>query len=133
MAHGHTLLVRKIFTFAGLLDLAAGPVLALQELPPDLTVAGGSAVRRLCGACCQENAFCGALEADTSFAFLTHGTLQHLTIAKGSNLTCILRERNVFGAVDGGLCVPSKVPADLDIKTLCTGLNLVIPFGSSCS
>ena len=85
-------------------------------LPGDVAITGGRVVNNVCGACCQANAFCGTAAADLHLHD-TNGNSMH--VRKGANMTCLLRSRNVFGAVDSGLCVPSDLPTDFAVADMC--------------
>ena len=85
-------------------------------LPADVAITGGRAVNSVCGACCQANTFCGTAPADLHLHDTNGNSLR---VRKGSNMTCILRSRNVFGAVDSGLCVPSDLPASFAVADMC--------------
>lgn len=85
-------------------------------LPPDIPFEGGMSVHAVCGSCCQGNMFCGAVQNSTTLHDSWGSTV---TVPEGSRMTCMLRKRSVFGAVDGGLCLPSSLPAAFDFKNTC--------------
>lgn len=95
----------------------------VTRLPSDVPVTDGFQNNNVCGTCCQDGAYCGAVPEDMLLADATRPTT-NLLVPKGTNMTCILRARNVFGAVDGGLCVracfrgnfPSRTCAALSIR-----------------
>lgn len=72
--------------------------------PPDIPVPGGHSVGAVCGDCCQSGSYCGKT-------------------SDGKAMTCILRDRSVFGAVDGGLCVPG--PLIVRIEDFCQAYKSV--------
>ncbi len=96
----------------------------VTRLPADVPVTDGVAVNSICGNCCQEGAYCGTVSEDIVLAGATTPT-SNLLVPKGSNMTCVLRARNVFGAVDGGLCVPSLLPRHFPIENLCRAFDKV--------
>ena len=69
------------------------------SLPGDRPVPTGTETRWICGTCCQSGSFCGQTEAATYF--------EEQPIPENTDMTCVLRDRSVPGAVDGGLCVPN--------------------------
>ena len=94
--------------------------------PADQPVGNGDAVNKLCGRCCQDNLYCGQLAEDITLADESNSSQSRvLEFPKGSNLTCLLRARDVFGAVDGGLCVPSIFAVDKLPTTFCTTFDQV--------
>ena len=72
----------------------------LITFPADVAVTGGQSVGSVCGDCCQSGSYCGKNSAGTA-------------------MTCMLRARNVFGAIDGGLCVPDTFPLTGSIEDFC--------------
>jgi len=96
----------------------------VTRLPADVPVTDGVAVNSICGTCCQEKAYCGTVSEDIVLAGATTPA-SNLLVPKGSNMTCVLRARNVFGAVDGGLCVPSLLPRHFPIENLCRAFDKV--------
>lgn len=86
------------------------------QLPADIAITGGKAVDHVCGACCQAGAYCGAAAEDFRIQDING---RQVTVPKGSSLTCVLRDRGAFGAVDGGLCVPSDLPTDFVLADMC--------------
>lgn len=95
--------------------------------PADQPVDNGNAITKVCGRCCQDGSYCGQLAEDTTLydeANPSQGRV--LEFPKGSNLTCLLRARDVFGAVDGGLCIPSMLSADRLPATFCTSFDQVL-------
>ena len=98
--------------------------LATAALPADRPIRNGAAVNTICGRCCQDDSYCGQLAQEVSL--VEHSSVpRELVIPKGSNLTCLLRARDVFGAVDGGLCVPSAFPRLSSVESFCTDLDQV--------
>lgn len=95
---------------------AAGSTALSLSLPADVAITGGRAVDHVCGVCCQANAFCGSLTKEVQIHDINGNSL---TVPEGSNLTCMLRDRSAFGAVDGGLCVPSSMPINFAIADMC--------------
>ncbi|KAL0029721.1 hypothetical protein WJX79_004502 [Trebouxia sp. C0005] len=94
----------------------------VTRLPSDVPVTDGFQNNNVCGTCCQDGAYCGAVPEDMLLADATRPTT-NLLVPKGTNMTCILRARNVFGAVDGGLCVPSLLPRQFPIENLCRAFD----------
>ena len=95
--------------------------------PADQPVSNGNAVSKLCGRCCQDDSYCGQLTEDISLADESNSSQGRVReFPKGSNLTCLLRARDVFGAVDGGLCVPSILAVDKLPETFCTTFDQVL-------
>lgn len=68
---------------------------AVTSLPADVAVPGGRSETSICGDCCQSGSYCGKT-------------------SDGRDLTCMLRARDVFGAVDGGMCVPSTSTGSME-------------------
>lgn len=91
---------------------------SLFTLPADLPVHGGHAVHSICVDCCQEGTYCGQTQADEYIPKPSNHSEQIL-VKKGTNMTCMLRARNVFGAVDGGLCVPDTFTLTAPIEHFC--------------
>ncbi len=96
----------------------------VTRLPSDVPVTDGFQNNNVCGTCCQDGAYCGAVPEDMLLADATRPTT-NLLVPKGTNMTCMLRARNVFGAVDGGLCVPSLLPRHFPIENLCRAFDQV--------
>ena len=88
------------------------------RLPADIPILDGHRVNAVCGSCCQGGSYCGVVPEDTRIG-------SRLLISKGSNMTCVLRSRSTYGAVDGGLCVPSHIPDDFPLPELCRALDKV--------
>ena len=91
-------------------------------LPADVPNIDGHASSYLCGPCCQQNMYCGKL---TSGVTVADGTKDQLLVPQGTEMTCIMRARNVYGAVDGGLCVPVVFPSIEPITNFCQLYNPV--------
>lgn len=106
------------------LTLATARSEIVTRLPADVPVTDGVAVNSICGNCCQEGAYCGTVSEDIVLAGATTPA-SNLLVPTGSNMTCVLRARNVFGAVDGGLCVPSLLPRHFPIENLCRAFDKV--------
>ena len=96
----------------------------VTRLPADVPVTDGTAVNLLCGSCCQDGAYCGTVSEDIVLADPSRHSA-NLLVPQGSNMTCVLRARNVFGAVDGGLCVPSLLPRNFPLANLCRAVDKV--------
>ena len=101
------------------------------RLPVDRPIVEGVAVNALCGSCCQDDAYCGTVSEDVVLVDPS-GQSENLLVPRGSNMTCMLRDRNVFGAVDGGLCVPSALSPKYPLANLCRAFDKVCGF-LSCS
>ena len=97
----------------------------VTRLPADVPVTDGLAVNSICGSCCQGGAYCGTVPEDVLLAGVTRPA-SNLLVPMGTNMTCMLRARDVFGAVDGGLCVPSLLPKHFPIETLCRSFDKVL-------
>lgn len=108
--------------FVAMLALVATAICSAEskniQLPADIPVLDGHRVDTVCGSCCQGGSFCGVVPQDIRIS-------SRLLISKGSNMTCMLRSRSTYGAVDGGLCVPSHVPHDFPLPELCRVLDKV--------
>ena len=72
---------------------------AVLSLPGDRVATSGTDSSLICGSCCQGGSYCG--QTDTIVSYNT------ITIPADIPMTCLLRDRSVPGAVDGGLCVPN--------------------------
>ncbi len=108
--------------------LMATPALSdiVTRLPADVPVTEGVEINSICGSCCQDGAYCGTVSEDIVLADAgATRPATNLLVPKGSNMTCVLRARNVFGAVDGGLCVPSLLPRQFPIENLCRAFDKV--------
>ena len=86
------------------LSCCAAASATVITFPPDVPVPGGQSVGVVCGECCQSGTYCGMT-------------------SDGKAMTCILRDRSVFGAVDGGLCVPG--PTTVPIEDFCQAYKSV--------
>ena len=86
------------------LSCCAAVSATLITFPADVPVLGGHSVESVCGDCCQSNSYCGKT-------------------SDGKAMTCIMRDRNVFGAVDGGLCVPG--PLTVSVEDFCQAYKSV--------
>ncbi len=93
-------------------------------LPADVAVLHGTAVHAVCDSCCQDGKYCGTVSEDTMI-LLPNGTGDQVIVPRGTNMTCMLRSRNVFGAVDGGLCVPSTFSTGTSIEDSCRSIEKV--------
>ena len=100
----------------------------VTRLPADVPVTGGTQTDSICGNCCQDGAYCGTVSEDIVLADATRPST-NLLVPKGSNMACVLRARHVFGAVDGGLCVPSLLPRQFPIENLCRAFDKVTTLG----
>lgn len=94
------------------------------RLPSDVPVPDGTAVDTLCGSCCHDGAYCGRVPEDVVMVDASNHTASIL-VPQGSSMTCMLRARNVFGAIDGGLCVPSILPQGFSLANMCRALDKV--------
>ena len=117
--------VQTAFIFAvwAVLGLTSAAELAIQ-LPVDVPIVAGVPVNALCGSCCQNDAYCGTVSEDIVLVDPS-GQSENLLVPQGSNMTCMLRDRNVFGAVDGGLCVPSALSPQYPLANLCRAFDKV--------
>lgn len=97
---------------------------AAVSFSADQPVSDGHPVSKVCGRCCQDGSYCGHLEEDLSWLDNSSPAKNHV-FQRGSDLTCVLRARDVFGAVDGGLCVPSSLPIDDLPESFCITLDQV--------
>ena len=120
------MIVHVLLTLVALSSAKPASALAqtLARLPADAPVTDGTVVNSICGTCCQDGTYCGSVPEDILLASSTRPA-SGLLVPMGTNMTCMLRARNVFGAVDGGLCVPSLLPQQFPIKTLCRSLDQV--------
>ena len=99
---------------------------SVATLPADLPVDHGQEINKICGRCCQDGSYCGQLAKNFSLYDADTDTHALKVFDQGSNLTCMLRAREVFGAVDGGLCIPSG-SADMDtLPSFCTKFAQVV-------
>ena len=90
----------------------------LITFPADVSVLDGTAVQSICGDCCQEGSYCGSTAADTYIPKPSDHSMK-LFVPKGTAMTCIMRARDVSGAVDGGLCVPVTFPLSGPLDDFC--------------
>ncbi len=99
-----------------LLGLASAAATTVLSLPADQIVKDGSAATAICSSCCQQGSYCGTTSTDV---VLQQGSLL-VSVPKKLQMTCLLRDRTVQGAVDGGLCVPDVAAIkDSDIQDFC--------------
>ena len=107
----------SLAAFAVLLCCASASA-TLFTLPADLPVPGGYAVRSICLDCCQEGSYCGSTQADEHIPNPGNYS-QQILVKKGTNMTCMMRARNVVGAVDGGLCIPDTFKLTAPVEHFC--------------
>lgn len=72
------------------------------SLPADVAVPGERQANRICSSCCQQLSYCNRIDQAED---VTVGS-SRVSVPKNTAMTCILRDRNVPGSMDGGLCVP---------------------------
>ena len=98
---------------------------AVLSLPPDRNTTVGPVIHNICGKCCQHGSYCGRTQAPANVTQLTIPktnkgmTVTTLTVPKDTNMTCILRDRSVRDAVDGGLCVPDLSAIKSPVRDFC--------------
>ena len=116
----------------GLRQLIALTILLLEPawcelpslLPADVPIPNGQVVQTICSSCCQAQEYCGPVLQDVTVPDPAKPSAS-VFIPHGTNMTCILRDQSVDGAVDGGLCVPDIFPTLSPIQGFCRGFDQV--------
>ena len=109
---------RTMFTVTAVLLCCVAASAKLFTLPDDVPLRGGHAVTSICLDCCQAGSYCGKTLVD-EYIPRPSNVSEQILVKKGTNMTCVMRARNVVGAVDGGLCVPDTFNLSAPVAHFC--------------
>lgn len=70
---------------------------AVYQVPADVPITAGTRQTAVCGPCCENDVFCGTVDTNL-FIGDPAKELPVTLIAKGTNMTCMQRSRNAYGA-----------------------------------